>query len=105
MIAKGANPNIVSDAGASALFAVLERKWAPKASYAHPIEHQQQQTTHLDLIRALLESGADPNIRMNQHLWYTEYTFFVMSRVEFTSKEPRHSGVRHKPWILMPCGC
>ena len=79
LIAKGANPNIVSDAGASALFAVLERKWAPKASYAHPIEHQQQQTTHLDLIRALLESGADPNIRMNQHLWYTEYTFFVMS--------------------------
>ena len=79
LIAKGANPNIVSDAGASALFAVLERKWAPKASYAHPIEHQQQQTTHLDLIRALLESGADPNIRMKQHLWYTEYTFFVMS--------------------------
>ena len=79
LIEKGANPNILSDAGASALFAALERKWAPKASYAHPIEHQQQRTTHLDLLKALLESGADPNIRMNQHLWYTEYTFFVMS--------------------------
>ena len=50
LIKKGANPNIVSDAGTSPLFAVLERKWAPKASYAHPIEHQQQQATHLDLI-------------------------------------------------------
>ena len=79
LIKKGANPNMVSDAGTSPLFAVLERKWAPKASYAHPIEHQQQQATHLDLIRALLKSGADPNIRMNQHLWYTEYTFFIMS--------------------------
>ena len=79
LIEKGANPNMVSDAGASPLFAVLERKWAPKASYAHPIEHQQQQAIHLDVIRTLLESGADPNIRMNQHLWYTEYTFFVMS--------------------------
>ena len=79
LIEKGANPNLVSDAGTTPLFAVLERKWAPKASYAHPIEHQQQQATHLDLIRALLISGADPNIRMNQHLWYTEYTFFIMS--------------------------
>ena len=79
LIEKGANPNIVSDAGTSPLFAVLERTWAPKASYAHPIEHQQQQATHLDVIRALLKSGADPNIRMNQHLWYTEYTFFIMS--------------------------
>ena len=79
LIKKGANPNIVSDAGTSPLFAVLERKWAPKASYAHPTEHQQQQTTHLDVIRALLKSGANPNIRMNQHLWYTEYTFFIMS--------------------------
>ncbi len=79
LIEKGANPNTVSAAGTSPLFAALERKWAPKASYAHPIEHQQQQATHLDVIRALLKSGADPNIRMNQHLWYTEYTFFIMS--------------------------
>ena len=79
LIERGADPNIVSNAGTSPLFAVLERKWAPKASYAHPIEHQQQQATHLDVIATLLEAGADPNIRMNQHLWYTEYTFFVMS--------------------------
>jgi len=79
LIEKGANPNLVSDAGTTPLFAVLERKWAPKASYAHPVEHQQQQATHLDVIEALLTSGANPNIRMNQHLWYTEYTFFIMS--------------------------
>jgi ankyrin repeat protein len=79
LIERGADPNIVSNAGTSPLFAVLERKWAPKASYAHPIEHQQQQATHLDVIATLLEAGADPNIRMNQHLWYTEHTFFVMS--------------------------
>ncbi len=79
LLTRGADPNLSSDAGTTPLFAVLERQWAPRASYAHPVEHQQKEATHLDVLDALLNAGADPNLRMKKHLWYTEYTFFVLS--------------------------
>ncbi len=31
-------------------------------------------------MQALLEAGADPNVRLKSHLWYTEYTFSVLGR-------------------------
>ena len=79
LLTRGADPNLSSDAGTTPLFAVLERQWAPRASYAHPVEHQQKEATHLDVLAALLDAGANPNLRMKKHLWYTEYTFFVLS--------------------------
>ncbi len=78
LLERGANPNLASAAGTTPLFATLERTWAPRASYAHPIEHQQQKTTYLELLEALLEAGADPNVRLSKHLWYMEYTFGVL---------------------------
>jgi ankyrin repeat protein len=78
LLERGANPNLASAAGTTPLFATLERTWAPRASYAHPIEHQQQKTTYLELLEALLEAGADPNVRLTKHLWYMEYTFGVL---------------------------
>ncbi|MDZ7779030.1 MAG: ankyrin repeat domain-containing protein [Gemmatimonadota bacterium] len=74
----GADPNQASVAGATPLYTVLERQWEPKASYAHPVEHRQQETTHIEMLRELLEAGADPNARLNRHLWYMEYTFSVL---------------------------
>ena len=78
LLDRGADPNLASRAGTTPLFAVIERQWAPRASYAHPTEHEQQQATHLDMLEALLNAGADPNVRLNSHLWYMEYTFGVL---------------------------
>ena len=78
LLDRGADPNLTSRAGTTPLFAVIERQWAPRASYAHPTEHEQQQATHLDVLDALLNAGADPNVRLNSHLWYMEYTFGVL---------------------------
>ncbi len=79
LIKKGANPNLTSDAGASPLFAVLERQWAPWANYAHPVDYQQQKATHLDVLQTLLDAGANPNLHLNKHLWYSEFVISVLS--------------------------
>ena len=78
LLERGADPNVASEAGTTPLFAVLERQWAPRASYAHPTEHLQQSATHLEMLEALLEAGADPNVRLKAHLWFMEYTFGVL---------------------------
>ena len=79
LLERGADPNLTSLAGTTPLFAVLERQWASRASYAHPTEHQQQQASHLETMQALLDAGADPNMRLNSHLWFAEYTFSLLS--------------------------
>jgi ankyrin repeat protein len=52
---------------------VIDLQRAPKSLYPQPAAARQQKTSYLDLMKALLDRGADPNVRLRKALWYTSY--------------------------------
>jgi uncharacterized protein len=75
LLDKGADPNLAADNGAAPLYATLNVQWAPKALYPQPRAYQQQQLTHLELMKALIDKGADVNARLAKKVWYSGYNF------------------------------
>jgi uncharacterized protein len=75
LLARGANATITAGNGAGPLYAVLNVEWAPKALYPQPQAHKQQQLGYLDLMKALIDKGADVNARTKMKIWYSGYSF------------------------------
>jgi ankyrin repeat protein len=75
LLEKGANPNTQSMNGVTPLYGVLNVEWAPKALYPQPRAHMQQKVGYLELMKQLLDKGADPNARLKMKVWYSGYSF------------------------------
>ncbi|MBZ5625845.1 MAG: ankyrin repeat domain-containing protein [Acidobacteriia bacterium] len=72
----GADPNLASETGISALYATVDVQWAPHAWFPQPITDQEQ-VTYLDLMKALLAHGANVNARLGKKIWFRSFTHDV----------------------------
>jgi len=75
LLERGADPNLASTLnGVTPVFAVINSEWQPRTRYPQPQEREEQRTGYLEVATALLEAGADPDLRLTLHPWYMEYT-------------------------------
>jgi ankyrin repeat protein len=75
LIERGANPNLAAGGnGATPLWAAVNTQWQPRTRYPQPQEMEQQKATYLDVMKALLAKGADPDARLKTHPWYLVYS-------------------------------
>ena len=87
LLENGADPNLASEDGAAPLFAVLNGRWALRTWYPQPTAWQQQENDYLDVMKKLLDAGADPDARVNTHIWYAAYNAGRMG-VDFMGATP-----------------
>lgn len=69
LLDNGADPNLATIDGLAALYAVEDTEWAQVGWAPNPITLQEK-VTYLDLMKALLERGANPNARLEKTLWF-----------------------------------
>src|SRR5204863_8409342 len=75
LIARGANPNLAAAGnGATPLWAAVNTQWQPRTRFPQPQQMEKQQATYIDVMKALLAAGADPNARLLSHPWYLVYS-------------------------------
>ncbi|MFP5379513.1 MAG: ankyrin repeat domain-containing protein, partial [Vicinamibacteria bacterium] len=75
LLERGADPNAANQAGVTPLYGAINVQWAPIAAYPQPRAHLQQASSYMDLAKALLAKGADPNARLTRKVWFSSYNF------------------------------
>ncbi len=70
LIDRGADVNMQSTVAMTPLYAAINSQWAPRSRYPQPEAVQNQKTSYLDVMAALLKKGANPNVRLTAQPWY-----------------------------------
>lgn len=68
----GANPRLASKTGLTPLYATVDAQW-PERTWYPPASVTEEKTTYLELLKALLDKGADPNARLGRKPWYRTF--------------------------------
>ena len=69
LVDHGANPNLATIDGLAALYATIDCQWKPVAWEPTPVVDQET-VSYLELTKALLDHGADPNQKLTKKLWF-----------------------------------
>ena len=69
----GADVKLATISGLTPLYAVEDVQWAPHAWFPQPTV-EQEKTSHLELMKAILEKGADVNAAISEKLWFRSFT-------------------------------
>ncbi len=69
LVEHGANPNLANVDGLMPLYAAIDMQYAPVSWAPNPLTVQEK-VTHLELMNALLDHGADPNAKLTRKLWF-----------------------------------
>ena len=69
----GADPNLAGLSGLTALYATIDVQWVPKTWFPQP-SVEQEKVTYLDLMKALLDHGANVNAAIGEKLWFRSFT-------------------------------
>ena len=72
LLGSGADPTLTSKTGIGPLYATVDAQW-PERTWYPPASVAQEKTTYLELLRALLDKGADPNVRVRIKPWYRTF--------------------------------
>jgi uncharacterized protein len=68
----GADPTHVSKNGLGPLYATIDAQW-PERTWYPPASVTEEKTSYLELMKALLANGADPNPRLGRKPWYRTF--------------------------------
>jgi len=71
LLERGANPTLADRQNATPLYGTINTQWIPKARHPQPADYLSQEVSHLELMQALLDAGAEVNTRIDSSLWYT----------------------------------
>jgi ankyrin repeat protein len=75
LLQHGADPNLAANGnGAAPLWAAINTQWQPRTRFPQPQQMEQQRATYLDVMKSLLDAGANANARLVSHPWYLVYS-------------------------------